>query len=97
MPEKLRPIIARLIGAAVGALASWLAIRLNAQLSHEDQVQISAGLMAVASFIFNAVYAATHKAVNSRINPADSATKELAKRGKLVQDDMRFFEARKKS
>lgn len=88
MPEFLRPILARLIGAAVGALASWLVLKVNVELSHEDQVQISAGLMAATAFIFNAVYAVTHKAVNSKINPPDAATKELAEKGKSDQRNL---------
>jgi hypothetical protein len=85
MPEFLRPILARLVGAAVAALCIWLARKFQVQIDADSQVQLTGAGLAVLWFIGNVAYSLVHKGVNSKINPMDAATNELADKGKSDQ------------
>lgn len=85
MVDALRPILARLIGSLVAALATWLATRWGIQLDEGARGQLTAGLLSVALGVFGVVYSLVHRAVSTRVNPADAATPALAEKGKQEQ------------
>jgi len=65
----LRPILARIIAAFVGALASYLYAKYGFTLDNESQAAIVSTMFA----IYGIIYAIVHKGVNSKINPVDAA------------------------
>lgn len=74
----LRPILSRVVGAWVAALAVWLSAKLGIVLDDSAQEQIIAGGIAVAFALAQTVYAVVHRAIDKRVNPGDAASSHLA-------------------
>lgn len=74
----LRPILSRLIGAWVGALAIWLSTRYGVVLDESQQAQIIGGAVAVLYGIGQTMYAISHRLTDKRVNPGDAASSHLA-------------------
>lgn len=85
IPDWLRPVLPRVAGAVVAALATWLAARFGIVIPQEDRAKLSEDLVVVMMLIFSVVYALTHKLVSMKANPADAASPKLAAAGKIQQ------------
>ena len=86
MIDFLRPIIGRIAGSVVGALAAWLVGKYGYTIDSGLQSQITDGLVAFMMLVFGVVYALVHKAVSAKVNPGDAATPKLAEQSKLAQN-----------
>jgi hypothetical protein len=73
-----RPMLSRVIGAWVAALAVWLSAKAGFVLDDNAQEQIIAGGVAVALAVFQTVYALAHRTIDKRVNPGDAASSHLA-------------------
>lgn len=71
----VRTAMSRAVGALVAGLAAWLLLHFGVALDHEVQARLSEAILVVTMVFFNIVYAFVHKWLNSRFNPADSASK----------------------
>lgn len=74
----LRPIVSRIIGSLVAAVALYLSSKLGIVLDDNAQEQIIAGGVAVALALFQIVYAIAHRVIDKRVNPGDAASSHLA-------------------
>lgn len=77
MLNVLRPVLARVAAALIGAAAAWLAAK-GVELDAETQAQLIEGIVGLMLAVFGVVYAVAHKMINARLNPADTATPALA-------------------
>lgn len=80
--ELFRPVLGRIVGSLVAALATWLEARFGWKLDPASQAQLSAGILVTLMTTFSIVYALVHKAVSAKVNPADAATPAMAEAGK---------------
>jgi hypothetical protein len=85
MPDFLRPVVARIAGALVAALVTWLASKYGVVIPEEAKGQLTEGTVAAMMTLFTVVYALVHKAVSVKTNPADAASPSLAEEGKDLQ------------
>lgn len=88
-----RPMLSRVVGAWVAALAVWLSAKLGIVLDDNAQEQIIAGAIAVAFALAQTVYAIVHRSLDKRLNPGDAASSHLADKEKtetarLKADDL---------
>ena len=72
MPDELRPVIARLVGAVMPLLLLWV--------SHLLKIELPAGTTqgVVETSTVLLIYLLTHRAVSAKTNPGDAATRRLA-------------------
>lgn len=85
MPDFLRPVLARIAGALVGAVVTWLAAHFGIVVPEGAQVNLSESAVIIMMTLFSIVYALVHKAISAKTNPADAATPTLADKGKTDQ------------
>lgn len=85
MPDILKVILARLIGAAVAGVATWLFAKYGILIPDEQKAQLTEAIVAAMMTIFTVVYAVVHKLASVKLNPADAATPTLAKHGEAEQ------------
>jgi hypothetical protein len=71
MLDSLRPFVSRIAGAIVGALAGILSTRVGIHVDPSTQASITTAVVVGA-------YGVAHKVLDKRLNPSDSASKELA-------------------
>ena len=75
MLDNLRPFLSRVVGAVVGALAGMLSTKVGIQLDPSTQASITTAVVVGA-------YGVAHKIIDKKLNPADSASKNLALQGR---------------
>lgn len=85
MPNFLRPILARLAGALVAGLVTWLAGKFGVIISEDVKGQLTEGVVATMLTLFTVVYALVHKAVSVKTNPMDAASPSMVVEGKSEQ------------
>lgn len=88
MPDFLRPVVARLAGALVAALVTWLAGKYGIVIPEEAKGQLTEGTVAIMLALFTAVYALVHRYVSMKTNPTDAATPSMAAEGKIEQKNL---------
>lgn len=74
----VRPMLSRVIGAWVAALAVWLTAKFGVAVDDSQQEQVIAGALAVTFALGQTVYAIVHRLVDKRVNPGDAASGHLA-------------------
>jgi hypothetical protein len=84
MPAVLRPFLARLLSPFIVAFFMWLGARVGHQYDAEflDQatlVLVDGLVWSIA--LFAALTGVTHKAIDRKLNPTDSASPALAEMG----------------
>jgi hypothetical protein len=78
----LRPILSRLIGSWVAALAMWLASHYHIILDESMQEQLIAGFIILIFTVGQTLYAIIHRAIDVHFNPKDIASPTLAEKTK---------------
>jgi hypothetical protein len=78
LPDWVRPMIARALGAVVAGLAAGIAKRYGYDVSAEEQRHLVdwGATLAVTGVLF--VYGAAHRALSARVNPSDAASPVLS-------------------
>lgn len=68
-----KPYIARVAASLVAGLVAWLASKYGVIVPDEAKGQLTQAAVAVMMVVWGIVYAITHKAVNTKVNPTDAA------------------------
>jgi hypothetical protein len=74
MPAIIRPYLARVLAAWIAAASGWASNVIGVEVTADDQALIFNAAMGVAL----TVYAVAHRALDSRLNPSDSASPSMA-------------------
>lgn len=75
-----RPILARLLAAAIAGFCGWLVVRFGINVDADTQQQLAEALVGIVLPIVLGLYAVAHKWLNKRINPGDTASSHLAEK-----------------
>lgn len=79
IPDKVRPVLARVIGAVVASAVTALFRHLGHEVTDDQRGAISDLGVALIFGVWGLVYAGVHKWTSAHTNPADAATGQLAK------------------
>lgn len=91
MVDFLRPILARLVGSFVGALAVWFASKYGIIIPDEVKGELTQNAVALMLLVFGIVYSLVHRAVSVKVNPTDTASPAIAK---AVTEEIKIEKAR---
>lgn len=80
MLDALRPFISRYAAILVAYVGGWLTVKYGVDLPPELRDVLKDTLSAVA--LFMVTYVTTHRLVDKKVNPADTASEHLAVEGK---------------
>ena len=86
MMDFLRPYLSRILSAALAAGIGALVTKLGIDTTSVDQAQLAGAL---GTFLSLVIYALGHKAIDKKVNPADTASKHLAVAGKIEAEQMK--------
>lgn len=78
MQNLLTSFAARILGAWIAALASWLLVKYGVTVDVEAQQQLTEHLVGVVIPTFLTLYAVAHRLVSKKTNPGDAASTHLA-------------------
>lgn len=78
MTTFVRVLLGRLIGTAVAGLATWLMIHYGIVLDQDTQQKVTESAVVILMIVFSVIYGITHKLVNKKLNPGDTASATLA-------------------
>lgn len=78
IPDKLRPVLARVIGVIVASAATALFRHLGHELTDDQKQTVSDLGVALILGVWGLVYAGVHKAVSVKTNPTDAAAPKIA-------------------
>lgn len=81
MVDFIRPVLARIVGAVVAGVLTWLATKFGVVIPKETAGQLTENLVAAMLVMFSIIYALVHRAVSVKTNPTDAAQPDLARRG----------------
>jgi hypothetical protein len=81
MPAIIRPYVGRVLAAWIAAASGWAANEIGVEISPDEQALIFNAAMGVGF----TVYAIAHRAIDSKLNPADAAKPSVAEASSETQ------------
>ncbi len=75
MPDYVKAVLTRLVGAAVAGAATYAASKWDFVIPDEAKSQLTATGVTVLITIFTTVYAATHKTAEAKVPGLQQSTK----------------------
>ena len=81
MSPVIRVFLGRILAALVAGGATYLLTHYGIEMDTEAQDKMVDTILVLVTTVL-AIYGGAHKAINSKLNPADSAERELAVEGK---------------
>lgn len=78
----LRPIIARLLGAWIAGVCTWLAVHFGIVIPDEAQTKAIEALVLWVIPTLLTFYSLAHKWISAKVNPGDAATPKMAEKEK---------------